>query len=303
MIPDFQTIMLPLLCFAGDGQEHSIREAYERLATEFGLTSQELEDLIPSGKQTIFSNRVSWASTHLKKAGLLESPKRGYFRITPRGREVLSNEPKEINIGFLNQYPEFREFRKSKSGSSATDVSADQGEERTPEEILDSAYQEIRDALAQDLLQQIQACSDSFFERLVVEVLFAMGYGGSRREAARAVGRAGDEGIDGIIDEDRLGLETIYIQAKKWKDTVTRPEVQKFVGALTGQRARKGVFITTSRFTDGAYDYVSNIETKVVLIDGQKLAAYMMDYNVGVSTVDTYEIKHVDSDYFDKQLP
>ncbi len=224
------------------------------------------------------------------------------FKSQNRGRNALESGPAYIDIKYLNNFPEFREFRTAKTSAeeSVEKLSADT--ELTPEESLESAYQEIRDTLSQDLLQQIEECSDNFFEHLVVDLLVAMGYGGSRREAARAVGRTGDEGIDGIIDEDRLGLDTIYIQAKKWKDTVGRPEIQKFVGALTGKQARKGVFITTSRFTDAAYDYVANIGTKVVLIDGNRLTQYMIDYSVGVSTVDRYEIKQIDTDFFDRNF-
>lgn len=300
-IPDFQTIMLPLLQFAGDEQEHSIHEAHDRLADHFGLTPEEINDLLPSGQQTTFYNRVGWARTYLKKSGLLHTPKRAYFQITDRGREVLATNPERIDMKFLRQFPEYNAF-KAASNKPASDEESRESipsfEERTPEEALEEAYLEIRTDLAQELLMQVQVGTPKFFEKLVVELLVAMGYGGSRRDAARAVGQAGDEGIDGIIDEDRLGLDTIYIQAKKWRDTVTRPEIQKFVGALQGKRARKGIFITTSNFSQGAYDYVSMIDTKVVLIDGTRLTEYMIDYNIGVSTVNRYEIKRIDSDYF-----
>ena len=200
---------------------------------------------------------------------------------------------------FLEQFPEYVAFkkRKSKPQESIPDKDAND-EQRTPEEVLEDAYQEIRDGLAQDLLANVMQCSPSFFERLVVELLVKMGYGGSRKDAARAVGQTGDEGIDGIIDEDRLGLDTIYIQAKRWENSVGRPEIQKFVGALMGKRARKGIFITTSRFSSEAMAYVSNIDFKVVLIDGQRLAEFMIDNDVGVAGSTVYQLKKLDSDYF-----
>jgi len=309
MIPDFQSIMLPFLQFAEDGREHSIHEVHDALAIQFRLTDQEIDELLPSGRQKRFYNRVGWARAYLKESGLITSPKRGYIRITDRGIQVLRDNPARIDMNYLERFPEYLEFRSK--GSRSTKESEDnlvKGPDKvhvdnngTPEEILEGAYQEIRESLAQELLQQISECSDSFFERLVVEVLVAMGYGGSQREAARAVGKAGDEGIDGIIDEDRLGLDTVYIQAKKWQETVGRPEIQKFVGALTGQRASKGVFITTSSFSSSAYDYASKIDKRVVLIDGRRLTEYMIDYNVGVSTVDSYQIKRIDTDHFENQ--
>ncbi|MEM3147219.1 MAG: winged helix-turn-helix domain-containing protein, partial [Archaeoglobaceae archaeon] len=247
-IPDFQTIMLPLLQCFDDGQEHSTQELIETLAKEFSLLEEELNALLPSGKQTIFYNRVGWARTYLTKAGLLEMSRRSYYRITERGRQVLKSNPSRIDMKFLEQFPEYVEFRERESGRRRSKETTDEEGEKTPEEILEDAYEEIRDGLAQELLILVKQGTPSFFERLVVELLVKMGYGGSRRDAARAVGQAGDEGIDGIIDEDRLGLDTIYIQAKKWDNVVGRPEIQKFVGALMGKRAKKGIFITTSSF-------------------------------------------------------
>ncbi len=290
-IPDFQTIMLPLLWVTSDGQEHSLQELVERLAEEFNLTEDELGRLLPSGRQTTFSNRVGWAKTYLAKAGLLEITRRSYCRITERGIEVLRSNPPKIDVRYLEQFPEFLEFRRSERRSKEI-------VESTPEEVLDEAYQEMRNNLAQELLDAIKQSPPSFFERVVVELLVRMGYGGSHQDAARAVGRAGDEGIDGVIDEDRLGLDVIYIQAKRWDSTVGRPEIQKFVGALMGKKAKKGIFITTSAFSPDAVSYVSNIDYKIVLIDGTRLAELMIDYDVGVSTVTTYQIKKVDNDYF-----
>jgi len=298
-IPDYQTIMLPLLKFAGDGNVHSKHEAVEYLANEFELTEQERKELLPSGKQGLFDNRVAWAKTYIKQARLIDSPKRGLFVLTERGKQVLSQNPEKINIKFLDQFPEFVEFKQIKKdkGKQMGKV-ARVSPEKNPEESLEAAYQELQESLALDLLQNIKRCPPDFFERLVVDVLIKMGYGGSRKEAGQAIGRTGDEGIDGIIKEDKLGLDIIYMQAKRWENTVGRPEVQKFAGALQGQRARKGIFITTSDFSKEALDYVKNIDTKIILIDGQRLPELMIEHNVGVSPVASYEIKKIDTDYF-----
>jgi restriction system protein len=298
-IPDYQTIMLPLLNLASDGAEHSSRDAIESLANTFRLTSPERKELLTSGQQT-FDNRVGWATTYLKKAGLLESTRRSHFRITSRGLKVLNEKPARIDLKLLDQFPEFIEFRTrraSPDGGRPT-APAPVEDEGTPEDAMDAAYQKLRNALAGDLIQQILGCSPAFFERLVVDLLVRMGYGGSRKDAGEAVGKSGDGGIDGIIKEDRLGLDVIYIQAKRWEGTVGRPEIQKFVGALHGQRAKKGIFITTSVFSSEAQQYASMIENKVVLIDGETLAKLMIDHGVGVSPIAAYEIKRVDSDYF-----
>lgn len=302
-IPDFQTLMLPLLQQFSDGKEHSIHEVFDNLAILFSLTDQEMSELIPSGKQTSFYNRVGWARTYLSQSGLLEMTRRTYYRITSRGKKVLNSNPTRIDMKYLEQFPEYLEFR-GREGTRKKGLGIEEHEEnlqtesKTPEEMMDYAYQEIRDNLAQELLALVKKSPPAFFERLVVELLVNMGYGGSRREAARAVGQSGDEGVDGIIDEDRLGLDIIYIQAKRWDSVVGRPEIQKFVGALMGKRARKGIFITTSSFTADAINYVSNIDSKVVLIDGKRLAEFMIDYDIGVTGSINYQIKRVDSDYF-----
>jgi restriction system protein len=300
-IPDYQTCMLPLLQHVSDGNEHFVREVYESLATQFELTPAEISELLPSGKQAIFHNRVGWANSYLKKAGLLDSPKRGVIKISSRGVDVLSKKPTRIDVKFLEQFPEFIEFRTStRSTNDESNLSSTEPQERTPEEVLELAHQNIRKELAQEILTKILSCSPAFFENLVVELLVTMGYGGSRKDAGERIGQSGDGGIDGIIKEDRLGLDAIYIQAKRWQGSVGRPEIQKFVGALQGQRAKKGVFITTSTFTQDAKNYVSNIDTKVVLIDGQLLANLMMDFDVGVSVAASYVVKKIDSDYFDE---
>ena len=295
-IPDYQSCMLPLLKYYGDGQGHTLREAVDALAKEFNLTDEERRERLPSG-QEIFDNRIGWARTYMKKAALIESPKRGVNRITPRGFEVLKQKPQRIDVNFLMQYKEFQEFRAIKH-PKVTEDSGVELNDKTPEESLEIAYERIQSDLAAELIQRLKTCSPSFFERLVVEVIVKMGYGGTRQDAGKAIGRSGDGGIDGIIKEDRLGLDAIYIQAKRWENVVGRPEIQKFVGALSGHHAKKGLFITTSYFSSDAADYVSRIDAKVVLIDGDTLAQLMIEHNVGVSTTNTYEIKKVDSDYF-----
>ncbi|MCJ7661872.1 MAG: restriction endonuclease [Anaerolineales bacterium] len=298
-LPDFQSIMLPLLKLSSDGNAHYIHDAVKQLADQYSLTEEERTRLLPSGVEPIFFNRVGWAKTYLKKSGLLEYPKRGYFQITPRGNDVLVDDPDKVDMKYLEQFPEYIEFRQTTKKTDPPGGGGDSGD-LTPEEALEDAYQKIRQDLADDLLSYVINSSSGFFEKLVVELLVKMGYGGTQREAARAVGKSGDEGIDGIIDEDRLGLDTIYIQAKKWQQgtSVGRPEIQKFVGALHGKKAKKGVFITTSNFTKDANDYVGSIENKVVLIDGDRLTDLMIDFNIGVTDQTTYHLKTLDTDYF-----
>jgi len=298
-LPDYQKIMLPLLKFAGDKKEHSMREALNHISENFNLTDKEKRELLPSGQQQVINNRTGWASTYLKKAGLLESPKRSYFNITEKGLAVLKENPVEINVKYLERFPEFIEFRTLKK---AKKESSTQEEEQDPRESLEFNYQQINEELAQEILKTVKETHPNFFEILVVELLLKMGYGGSRKDAGEAIGKSGDEGIDGIIKEDKLGLDTIYIQAKKWEGKVGRPEIQKFVGALHGQGAKKGIFLTTSNFSNEAIGYASNMnDPKIVLIDGLQLANLMIDNNVGVSKVATYEIKKIDSDYFSEE--
>jgi restriction system protein len=300
-IPDFQSMMLPFLQFSADGLEHSLRESRDALAENFHLTPEERAALLPSGRQHTFDNRVSWAKIHLERAGLLTSPRRGFFQISDKGREVLSNPPDRIDIRYLNRFPEFKRFRGSEKTPGAVDRPEVPTENQTPEEILEKTSLELRNTLTSDLLERVKAASPQFFEFLVVNVLVKMGYGGSLEQAGHAIGKPGDEGIDGIINEDRLGLAKIHIQAKKWEGSVGRPEIQKFVGALQGQRSRKGVFITTSSFTAEALEYVSRIDANVVLIDGPKLASYMIELNVGVTTKASYEVKRIEEDFFTEE--
>jgi len=300
--------MLPLLKIAGDGETHQFRATVEALAQHFALTETERRELLPSGRQPTFDNRVGWARTYMTKAGLLQSPKRGFFRITDQGHRVLKQNPPVVNVQFLEQFEEFRQFRALRRDQLPL-VSANIGEtsappelaDQTPEESLEAAYQTLRESLAGEILDTVKKCSPAFFEQLVVDLLVRMGYGGSRREAGQAIGRSGDEGIDGIIKEDRLGLDIIYVQAKRWEGVVGRPDVQKFAGALQGQRARKGIFITTSAFSRDASNYAKQIETKIILVDGPTLAEYMIDHGVGVTSEAVYELKRIDSDYFSEE--
>jgi restriction system protein len=305
-IPDYQTLMLPVLKLAADGREHRFRDAVEQLASEFGVTDAERAELLPSGTAPLFDNRVGWARTYLKQAGLLRSPKRGLFQITDAGRALLAESPRRIDAALLDRYDAFRAFRSRRRDATeeAAPIERPQAQpeaatDQTPEDALASAYQKLRKNLESELLEQVKSSSPAFFERLVIDLLVAMGYGGSRQDAGRAIGRSGDEGIDGIIKEDKLGLDAIYVQAKRWEATVGRPEIQKFAGALQGQRANKGVFITTSDFSREAHEYANAINAKIILIDGQRLTQLMVDHNVGVAPVGNYELKRVDSDYFE----
>jgi restriction system protein len=299
-IPDFQSLMLPLLRSLSDGSERTTQETLDALVAELGLNEADLTQLLPSQKAPLFTNRVAWAKFHLKRAGLIESPRRGVYRLAERGREVLRTSPDRLNLAYLARFPEYVEFRARSRTSAEIDVAPDinQEEERTPEEYIDYGYSRLRAALAAEILGRIAQMPPAFFEKLVVDLLVAMGYGGSQRDAGRAVGPGADEGIDGVIKEDRLGLETIYIQAKRWQGTVGRPEIQRFAGALQGQRARKGIFITTSDFSKEAEAYVASIQSTIVLVNGAQLAELMIDHGIGVTLVSTYDIKRLDSDYF-----
>lgn len=303
MIPDYQTLMLPVLQICADKNEHSLREVIETLAVQLNISPEERRDLLPSGRQPVLDNRVGWARTYLKKAGLLEATRRGYVRITPRGLDVLADSPKRIDVKLLEKFDEFIEFRdfqkpRAESTAESLEITDAKG---TPEEIIELAFQEMRETLATEILERVKKCSPNFFEQVVVELLVAMGYGGSLKDAGQRVGGTGDEGIDGIIKEDRLGLDLIYIQAKRWTGVIGRPEIQKFVGALLGQRARKGVFITTSAFSREAIEYAGNLESKVILIDGKMFSELMFDYGLGVSKVSEYVVKRLDGDFFSEE--
>jgi restriction system protein len=299
-IPDYESLMLPLLRVAGDKREHRPREMTDCLADQFKLSPEERAAQLPSGVKDVMYSRVHWAKTYLLEAGLLESVARGRYRITQRGLDVLASNPSRIDNKYLEQYKEFLDFRRRRRPTSPGD---DNGavEAHTPEELLESSYQELRDALAQELLARIKSAPAEFFEQLVVDLLVGMGYGGSRKDAGKAVGRSGDGGIDGIIKEDKLGLDVVYIQAKRWDSTVGRPTVQTFVGSLVGRRATKGVLITTSDFAAPARQYVREIDKNIVLIDGEELAQLMIDHDIGVTEVAAYKVKKVDLDYFGEE--
>lgn len=305
MIPDYQSLMLPLLKILSDGKEHKYRDLIENLAYEFGLSDQERKELLSSGSQAIFDNRVGWAKVYLKKAGLLDSPKRAICVITELGKQIIEKNPERIDAKFLRQFPSFLEFQNLSKNDNETyeEVNSEELHDQTPEENLDKAYHNIRKTLAVELINKVIELSPSFFERLVVELLVKMGYGGSMKDAGKAIGKSGDEGIDGTIKEDKLGLDIIYVQAKRWKpgNIVGRPDIQKFVGALAGQGAKNGIFLTTSNFTKEALDYSPKNETKIVLIDGEKLAQLMIDYSIGCTTQQIYELKKIDNDYFGEE--
>jgi len=302
-IPDFQTVMLPIMEIAADSNIYPMRDLVNKLIDKYGLSDEEKKELLPSGKQTVFENRIGWAKTHLKKAGLLVYPKRGCIKITERGLSLLNNKPEKIDMGTLKQFDEYNEFIKITNVTKNDDATIAEIDTHTPEEIMESAFQNIKRTLADEILEKIRNVTPTFFEKLVVDLLVKMGYGGSVKDAGKAIGKTNDEGIDGTIKEDKLGLDVIYIQAKRWKDgnTVGRPELHKFVGALAGQGAKKGIFITASTFTKDALDYTPKNETKIILIDGIQLAELLIEYNIGVSNQQMYEIKKIDNDYFDEE--
>jgi restriction system protein len=309
-IPDYQTIMLPLLRLTGDGHEHTKRAIVAELAETFQLSEAERLQLLPSGKQTVFENRTGWARTYLKQAGLIEPVRRGVVRITERGKEVLTRNVSRIDNDVLEEFPEYREF-KSRTRARDTDHEEEQGTGTgasldltlTPDEQIRNGYRALRANLASEILDRVLKASPTFFESLVVELLVAMGYGGTQEDAASVVGGSGDGGIDGIIKEDRLGLDNIYVQAKRWDTSrsVGSPDVRQFAGALQEHRARKGVFITTSSFSREAKDSARASQTTIVLIDGTQLAQLMLDYGVGVSVQETIRLLKVDEDYFDEE--
>lgn len=297
-IPSYEDMMLPLLVFSSDRQEHSIDEAIEYIKKIFNITEAESSVLLKSGRQSLVSNRVGWARTYLKKAGLLDSQQRARFNITDLGLSVLSENPQKITDKFLMRFESFQEFQK-RGGTRKTVVDETPVGTKTPLETLEDSYTTLRSTLADELLSNIAKCSPKFFENLVVDLLVGMGYGGSIIDAGQTIGRSGDGGIDGIIKEDKLGLDIIYIQAKRWEGPVGAKEIRNFVGALAGQKANKGVFITTSCFTKEALHFVQQIQQKVILIDGQQLAQLMIDYDIGVSMEKVYPVKRVDHDFFE----
>ncbi len=298
-IPDFQSVMRPVLAAVQNGIPMPLNEVREQVAEQFQLTEDERKERLPSGHQTVINNRVGWARTYLNKAGLLCIPSKGMVQITPRGMTALADGPERITVRWLKQFPEFADFHTAKPRELDAPTLLDvEVAETTPDEQLADAHQALVQSLADELLIQVRAATPSFFEQLVVDLMIAMGYGGSRKEAGKATQATNDDGIDGTIKEDKLGLDVIYLQAKRWTNTVHRPEIDKFIGALTRQRARKGVFITTSEFSEGARTAALGLDIKVVLIDGVELARLMVENNLGVSIKQVYEVKQLDSDYF-----
>jgi len=300
MIPDYQSCMLPLLQFSSDQKVHTLSEAVNNISQIFKLTDEEQGQMLPSGLQAIIVNRVGWAKTYLKKACLIEDPKRASFKITKRGLDLLAEKPTEINTKYLERYEEFIVFRTKKVNDDASKDESLQSDqvEKTPEESIEYGYSKLKESISEEILGKIKECSPAFFEKLVIELMVKMGYGGTLKEAGKVMGKTGDGGIDGMIKEDKLGLDVIYVQAKRWESVVGRPEIQKFAGALLGQKAKKGIFITTSWFSMEALDFVRNLDSKIVLIDGEMLTELMIEYNLGVSSYKSYELKKVDSDYF-----
>lgn len=308
-VPDYQSLMYPVLEELGDGRERQLRDVRERVAAKLGLTPEELGELIPSGRQSMFANRANWAHVYLKQAGLLRTVRRGVYQVTDRGKQTLRERPGQITNAYLRQFPEFLEFMERSVESTGDTEPQEARRERvveverqtqTPDEQAQEGYRRARSGVASELLDRMRRVSPAFFEKLVVDLLVAMGYGGTQEDAARVIGRSGDGGIDGIIKEDRLGLESIYIQAKRWQEgsSVGRPDIQQFAGALQGQRARKGVFLTTSSFTRDAREYANAVQASIILIDGPQLAELMLDHGVGVSVQETFRLFRVDEDYF-----
>jgi restriction system protein len=301
-IPDFQTLMLPVLQ-AAVGMEVNIGELVEKLADEFKLTEEERRQLLPSGRQTTFANRTHWAKTYLGKAGLIELTRRGYFKITSRGKEVLAKKPKRIDMKFLSQYDEFKVFRSRDRGeepSVDTVTAVVESATQTPDELIRGIHREIEQALKKELLDRILNAASSFFEKVVVELLLTMGYGGGREGAGRAIGGAGDGGLDGVIDQDALGLDRVYIQAKRYKlnNAVSENDIRAFAGSLEGAKATKGIFVTTSYFTEPARKFAEKVVKRIILIDGEQLASLLLRYDVGVRVETAFSIKKIDEDFF-----
>jgi restriction system protein len=299
-VPDFQSLFIPVLRSTDDGNEHSMAELRDRIAADLKLTPEDISQKFPRSGETVFANRTAWSATYLNKAGALERIKRGVLKITERGRELLALNLPRLTIQNLSKYPEFVAYYKGTQEGGDEDQGIKPEKTQTPEEQLAGAYKVLRDSLANDVLETVKKASPRFFEELVVDLLVAMGYGGSVEDAGKAVGKSGDGGIDGIIKEDKLGLDVVYVQAKRWSNSVGRPVVQAFAGSLEGVRARKGVLITTSYFSPDALDYIHKIEKRIVLIDGQQLADLMIDHDIGVNVSVTYKVKRLDSDYFEE---
>ncbi|MEX1039648.1 MAG: restriction endonuclease [Pirellulaceae bacterium] len=297
-VPDFQSMFIPFLQILSDGNEHQIKVIAEMIANKMQLSKADREMMLPSGNQRRLANRVGWARTHLKHAGLIEYTKRGVMKITDRGTQLLASNPTALTLKDLDQFEDHKAWRSGQYGNDVEETNTHP--ELTPSEQLSELAGSLDRQLTEDLLAQVRSMNPYKFEQLVIDLLFAMGYGGSRAEAAKVTKASNDEGIDGIINEDRLGLDVIYVQAKRWKDGVGRKEIQAFVGALAGKQATKGVFITTSSFRETAVEYARAVAQKIVLIDGATLGQLMIEYDIGVSHDQTFIVKKVDFDYFDE---
>jgi len=300
-IPDYQSLMLPVLKVLADRKEHAVAEARRYIATELNLSEEEMSERLASDTTTVFMNRIGWAVQYLKEAAAIRAVRRGVYEITDRGVSLLQTQPSEITTKVLRQFPEFIEFqgRGAETEQPTTTVTPHLETKATPEESLENSFQILRDALAHELLETIKNGTPAAFEQIVVDLLVAMGYGGSVEDAGKVVGKSGDGGIDGIIKQDKLGLDAIYVQAKRWKDVVGSPEIMKFSGSLTKRHANRGVFITTSTFTRDALDFVEAMPQKIVLLDGKQLASLMIEHDVGVSPTKAYTLKRLDQDYFE----
>ena len=307
-VPDYQSLMLPVLSTATH-EEVRFKDVVDRLANQLQITPEDRGELLASGKQTVFNNRVHWAKTYLGKAGLLESTRRGHFRITQRGQKVLDSHPPRIDVPFLDQFPEFQEFKARARASQTkplTEIDHPQevdfdNQTETPDEIMRSAHKQIEVALAQDLLERIRAAPPDFFERLIVNLLLSMGFGGSAAAAGRAIGRSGDDGVDGVIDQDALGLDRVYIQAKRYANgnNIGAGAIRDFFGSLDRHKATKGLFVTTSTFSPSARETAEFLSKRIVLIDGEQLTKLMIRHNVGCRVEDTLHIKKIDEDFFE----
>jgi restriction system protein len=302
-VPDFQSLMLPVLRATADGEINSA-DLRTKVANQLNLTDSDLSEMLPSGRQTTFANRIAWANIFLQRAELIEKVRRGVYKISPEGRSALASNPSRIDIHFLERYPNYVEWRRRGAtpiADSASDAAEGQSDlSGTPEEQIERSHQALTVALEADALDRVLELSPTFFETLVIDLLIKMGYGGGQPDMGSAVGKSSDGGIDGIIKEDVLGLDIVYMQAKRYarENSVGRPELQAFAGSLDAHRATKGIFVTTSSFTRGAIEFVDKISKRVILIDGQELAALMVRHNVGVRVRTVYEIKKVDEDYF-----
>jgi len=297
-VPDFQSIMRPFLEVASDGNEHSIASMARDLAQTLTLTEKDIDEMLPSGRQTRFRNRVNWVATHFRKAGVIDSTGRGKFTITGRGKQLLHDYQGRIDMNTLNQFPEYCEFRGINNIGDGTNTEIEEIRSKPPDELIEELSLKLKKQFAQELLDQVKQVTPDYFENIVLDVLVAMGYGGST-ESAHKIGRVGDGGIDGIIKEDKLGFDFICVQAKRWQSQVGVSTVREFAGSLLDRKARKGVLITTSYFTNEAKEYAARAGN-IVILDGQQFAELMVENNVGVTVANTFKLYKIDTDYFEE---